>query len=163
MNRNIKFRAWDIPTKRMLPVVNLQFRLDYREDLNGAVSGVDVQVDGSETLSNWELMQFTGLLDKNGVEIYEGDIIERKNVFIERSVVKFGIQDIDDNEGYSYNTVSGFYLNLIYQYGNYADGRLYSQVCNNFTHMDKLNEAEVIGNIYENPELLMPNNGGVYE
>lgn len=75
-----------------------------------------------------ELMQYTGLKDKNGVEIFEGDIV--KDAWDILMVVKY------------INT--GFYLcrkNINGQYTKVSNWR-------------NLNTKEVIGNIYENPELL---------
>jgi hypothetical protein len=59
--REIKFRAWDNVQRKMINVVNLNL-----------IDG-DVWCNGKLDV---ELMQFTGLLDKNGVEIYEGDILD---------------------------------------------------------------------------------------
>ena len=70
------------------------------------------------------LMQFTGLLDKNGREIYEGDVI--------KWIHKHG--DFEPTEQVS--TV---------EYQKYSDGWIGYEV---------FNDAEIIGNLYENPELL---------
>lgn len=84
---------------------------------------------------------FTGKKDKNSREIYEGDIVKTK---AGRAIVRFGEIEIPDNEGYGENKLIGFYLEWIDNSGWYG---LY-------THIDKyLDNCEVIGNIYDNPEL----------
>jgi len=77
-------------------------------------------------------MQFTGLLDKNGVEIYESDIVKGKSKRLwsqkelQIHVIKWGsLQDVD-----------------------------YPVQCFGFEFPSNIEELEVIGNIYENPELL---------
>lgn len=67
MTREIKFRAWH-PTQGMGFTPILQ-----RSDYSGKVYCHGYDKDGS--LLNLDLMQFTGLKDKNGIEIYEGDIV----------------------------------------------------------------------------------------
>jgi hypothetical protein len=76
-----------------------------------------------------ELMQYTGLLDKNGKEIYEGDIVKRDNNDI--SVIYWNLK------------TTGFILtpNHTKLRGEVVLGLLHTQM-------------EVIGNIYENPNLL---------
>lgn len=80
-----------------------------------------------------ELMQSTGLKDKNGVEIFEGDIVLADGV---KKIVTFGEQEHEEDFG-----------DLIYYIGfNVYTKMGYSSVIPV--------EYEVIGNIYENPELL---------
>lgn len=86
--------------------------------------------------------QYTGLTDRNGVKVFEGDIL----IFIEPDA-----QELDDNERFVvrwYEDASGFLLEIFYE------GK-----SNNWDEIDKthLSNFEVIGNIYDNPELL----GGV--
>jgi len=106
--REIKFRAWDVQAKAWL-----------------LLTGLILEEDGSvEQITGYKLMQFTGLHDKNGKEIWEGDIVhvERScGLYPRNEVVK--MPDI-----YVYN----------FDDGGFAEG----------------NEYEVIGNIYESPDLL---------
>lgn len=125
--RELKFRAWDKKRKRMFAVTTL--------NASGAVS-VFIDDAGLYLLpaEQIELMQYTGLKDKNGKEIYVGDIIHRGalpkvNVF-RNSVIRF------DEESVGFIATST---------RNGARTLFNGHTCD---------EIEVIGNIHENPELL---------
>jgi len=65
--REIKFRVWDTPNKKYLEPSSLfSISLDGRVRRNGSAG----------TIGGVKIEQFTGLQDKNGIDIYEGDITE---------------------------------------------------------------------------------------
>lgn len=130
MNREIKFRAYDKHTKIMLPVVDI-IKFTKSESINiirDGAYGVGVTIPYQPQI---ELMQFTGLHDKNGKEIYEGDIISNG---YEKCIVVW------------VKEYTGFMLKLINK--EYEDKEWTNPM------IDLRKDEEVIGNIYENPELL---------
>jgi hypothetical protein len=80
----------------------------------------------SSDIEDFEIMQFTGLTDKNGVEIYEGDILEGVNYDVAKPKKFIGVVEYDWNR---------FVVK--------ADG---------FPKYDINKTLKVVGNIYENPE-----------
>ena len=80
MNREIKFRVWDVGNKEMLEVQELNFESTF---YGGRIAIRPDQYNDYFDTEDMILMQYTGLKDKNGKEIYEGDIIRIKNSLIE--------------------------------------------------------------------------------
>lgn len=122
-----KFRAWLKEECRMIDVCEITFLNDEFQMISG--------VEDFYAYDEFKLMQFTGLKDKNGKEIFEGDIVKYKigwktfteEVAYDKNFAGFGIMDT--------------YADAIFTFGKLAE-------------VIDLNSFEVVGNIYENPELL---------
>lgn len=151
--REIKFRAWIKTTKEMITQETIS---DYILVGNGTGFGVIDGSDDSEygTGNVWledkdfELMQFTGMLDKNGVEIYEGDIVS--GGFSEHiGIVRFGMSANPFNSD-EWTGHLGYYIQ--WQEKDIAD---FTRVdLGYWTNKEMDTAVRVVGNIYENPELL---------
>lgn len=140
--REIRFRAWDKKGKRIVdnqsfgpgtePVISFSG--------NCALHKLAKEVY-EDKVREFILMQFTGLKDKNGKDIYEGDILEDdQNEILE---VKFGKLPLDKS-GDCVCTYIGFYCKCY--------GKLGRSPMHECTEIE--NWMKIIGNIYENPELL---------
>lgn len=123
MNRKIKFRAWDESRKEMITNFG-RLEQSMPELLQNDEYG-NIFCGHYEDNGDWiepVLMQYTGLKDKNGKEIYEGDILGWEKFEGTKNQTRWIVQ---------YNNERGF---------------------KNWSSSD--NDEIVIGNIYENPELL---------
>ena len=124
--REIKFRAWDKDQEKMVGVYRVEPKMDYEwnhmqpKEIGGMlINDLDSKF--------FHLMQYTGLKDKNGKEIYEGDVVKYScninGLKMERQCVMNDIRDV-------------------------GSGTFRETMC--------MEDGEVIGNIHENPELLCP-------
>jgi uncharacterized phage protein (TIGR01671 family) len=126
MDREFKFRAWDKENKIMMPVCCWEMcAVGYIS--TGSYNDRNGKEKTGGVIQEYEIMQYTGLKDKNGKEIYEGDI------------VKIDWQDE------RYSIVIGVVEWIKKESRIYFGAGCTSEV--SWSH-------ETIGNIYENPELL---------
>ena len=125
-NSRYKFRAWDKREGKIIPVWNIEFMPD---------GGDGEDVNNHRDITRCILMQYTGLKDGDGKEVYEGDIVEFEGNYTtaEKCGKKIGVVEWD-------------YAGFIIRVGEHD------------YNFDETNEfyaySKVLGNIYENPELL---------
>ena len=126
--REIRFRAWHKEKKIMREVVSIGWT-------SCGMGNVLVVGELMENPSVYELMQFTGLYDKNGKEIWKGDIIDSSSskeiVVYNEERARFEMQSIND----------------VVPIKVFLKGQ------------NEVDNIEVLGNIYENPELLENKHG----
>lgn len=135
MNREIKFRAWDGKIMHILEANDREANhvLQFGSGgfwLNSYETGELI----TSTKKGGIIMQYTGLKDKNGKEIYEKDHDRNGNMidFCERC------------SGYQFFQIDVTAKDIINCHSCYG----------NFLLHDHINDFEIIGNIYSNPELL---------
>lgn len=132
--REIKFRAWEPDTKKMVEVfgINPMVRkvyLSYQQLFGMPGDDLLLSYEPDDEYSYVRLMKYTGLKDKNGVEIYVGDICNT-HLDSEFPYIREVVQ-VEDRPVIEFKPATGSML---------VEGNM--------------KDTEVIGNIYENPELL---------
>lgn len=129
--REIKFRAWDKKNNHMIYDVQTEIKIGEVGFTSGKLGKMNMYTHFDEYFNddNFEMMQYTGLKDKNDKEIYEGHIVK---LFYP----DMGHKIIFDKD----TAMFGYYYKSIY-------GKFF---CGLYRH---LKDIEIIGNIYENPEL----------
>ena len=122
MNDRFRFRAWHLPTKKLFDV----YCFTNEHVFENTLDGIGTSPTNPANLTNCVLEQCTGLKDKNGKLIYEGDIVKFKI----SSIKCVGAVRWDERTGGWLKDKTGQPLHTY------------------------IKSVEVIGNIHENPELL---------
>lgn len=128
MKREIKFRAYSSHNHKMYPVSNIEWDIDGRIWVTADDGKNGIELIDEEA----HLMQCTGLQDKNGREIYENDVLQCTS--------------------YTYGNGETGKANLLVKYNEMSAGFIAGPYM--LGKLMDIRKCEVIGNIFENTELL---------
>ena len=137
-----KFRVWVPKFLKMCPVLEIRYKNNTNEEIEYIrIPSQSGFVPQGYAPFEFYLMQSTGLKDRNNKEIYEGDVLK---------VSSGRMFDIDEENPFivvKWNEEAGAYTTKDFT-GEFDDLNIGWQIA------DELIRVEVIGNIYENPELV---------
>ncbi|PEE42855.1 YopX family protein [Bacillus pseudomycoides] len=151
MSREIKFRAWDEELKKMYS----GDEIECEDNLDAWLSYGELAIYRMDNGEYTQLkpLQYTGLNDKNDNPIYEGDIVHvwEQDSFIPNRDSGGGIIDYDCKDGFSQLGVVSFKgAWYTYETKQHLEGRE-EQI---YAPLDFTNDLFVVGNIYENADLI---------
>lgn len=168
--RDIKFRAWFKGANDIKPMMCDVVEISKTSDHYDTYMLDSSKTEGSKRIavpvyrvrteeSKCELMQFTGLYDKNGKEIYEGDILKRSvtqnkdyhgDYAFHEVINKNGILIASYLKSEKHNSIPrGYIAGFLIDHFDY-DMKMFLF----FDDYEPHTAAEIVGNIYENPELI---------
>ena len=147
--RPIKFRVWHKPEQKMHYYLKAKFGQGTNITLEGKFKDVDRITTKTVDNDDLEVMQFTGLFDKNGKEVWEGDIVEIRNLEPIDPIGRgpenkaFRVQVVWYDFGFSFvrrrddGTIVSHSSGLEFRSAYY-----------------KNSEIEIVGNVWEHPHLI---------
>ena len=146
--REIKFRVWDNKKKKMLHQKSGDFVMTIRKGISISflVGDKYARVMSRKPIC-YKLMQYTGLNDKKGKEIYEGDIL-RFPPTDDWGKINYTSFEVFHHDGDCANQHIGFQMNRNHHHGCVCGGTIPNFLPKSTKQMI------IIGNIHENPELL---------
>jgi uncharacterized phage protein (TIGR01671 family) len=140
--RDFQFKVWDNDSNRFLEIDYINFNRDGSIKELILIDGYDFDIGCVEyhsyTPNDVEILQYSGIKDKNGKKIYEGDIIEK---YISTDGLKPKKKKIK--------------LKIYFEHGEFKAKRI-TKVPKSYKWYNRgvFYDCKIIGNIYENPELL---------
>lgn len=134
----LKFRAWHKELKKMYPVLSM-------EQINTKHMRTYSSQGDIFSINEIELMQWTGLQDKESRDIYEGDIINNPintvhGAHNQYGIIRFGEHETSDD--YYASGAYGFYIEYL------------NNVFRSTVDSLPMKDIILLGNIYQNPELM---------
>jgi uncharacterized phage protein (TIGR01671 family) len=159
MTRTIKCRAWNLDEKKMEYGDGLVRFTGVIHELEDYIKRPAIHGTRISRMFNGEIMQSTSLLDKNGREIYEGDILTAIQGEQEKPTTEYQVKDVVRwyQGGFE---VFGRAMNSCY---TAEKNQIREWIWHTSSHLNipamyyRIKEVEIIGNIYENPELIKTN------
>jgi uncharacterized phage protein (TIGR01671 family) len=139
--RTIKFNFYNTRTKRYT---------------RWGDSNSSLPVMAFETHEHIEFLQYTGVQDQHGVEIVEGDVVKYSTHFQNTvGAVKFGVYEQDGSgDEYGPSDCLGFYIDCLEKEKEHEFGGPMVPAYQHTTSLIEHEKLEIIGNIYENPDLV---------
>lgn len=162
-----KFRAWGrngnhpgTPSEKFEIFYDVSVVTTYQDKEQHVIADFGMynesEYNGTEII-DYTLMQSTGLFDKNGVEIWVGDILEVRDTSCFGGLYRGAVEHLDNWGVYGFNLFEAKVLSTN-EFKKHSLGFLTKEFGNCFTLAEASSKShysyEIIGNIYENPDLL---------
>lgn len=162
-----KFRAWGrngnhpgTPSEKFEMFYDVSVVTTYQDKVQHVIADFGMynesEYNGTEII-DYTLMQSTGLFDKNGVEVWVGDILEVRDTSCFGGIYRGAVEYLDNWGGYGFSMLDAKVISTN-EFDKHSIGFLMKEFGSCFTLAEASKKSNYsyknIGNIYENPELI---------